>query len=152
MLASTSMALGHADKPTVRSCTTPLSLDTEPKRASLGRSVVLDIDLAAAPPPPATGGGLDAARKAWLPPRLGSAGWELNAAGRPGPRMADLSSVLDPTRLAENSVRLNIKLMRWRALPDLDVELLSRTKCLLLGAGAIVALFARRRHRGGELP
>lgn len=43
--------------------------------------------------------------------------------------------MLDPARLAENSVRLNIKLMRWRALPELDVELLAETKCLLLGAG-----------------
>lgn len=49
--------------------------------------------------------------------------------------MSDLSSVLDPARLAENSVRLNIKLMRWRALPELDVDLLAETKCLLLGAG-----------------
>lgn len=101
---------------------------------------MLDIDLSAAPPVSPDGshaaaGGLDAARAAWLPARVGSIGWEPNAAGRPGPRMSDLSSVLDPARLAENSVRLNIKLMRWRALPELDVELLARTKCLLLGAG-----------------
>ncbi|CAN0253772.1 unnamed protein product [Ectocarpus sp. 12 AP-2014] len=103
----------------------------------LGRSVVLDIDLSAAPS--ASGGPGEAAaaalKAAWLPARVGSLGWEPNAAGRPGPRMSDLSSVLDPARLAENSVRLNIKLMRWRALPELDVELLAETKCLLLGAG-----------------
>ncbi|CAM9740786.1 unnamed protein product, partial [Hapterophycus canaliculatus] len=105
---------------------------------SLDRSVVLDIDLSAAPSTAASaeeGGGLEAARAAWLPARVGSFGWEPNAGGRPGPRMSDLSSVLDPARLAENSVRLNIKLMRWRALPELDVELLAETKCLLLGAG-----------------
>lgn len=102
-------------------------------RSSLDRSVILEIDLSGAP---STENGLDAAKEAWLPAsRVGSLGWEPNAGGRPGPRMSDLSSVLDPSRLAENSVRLNIKLMRWRALPELDVELLARTKCLLLGAG-----------------
>lgn len=95
---------------------------------------MLDIDLSAAPSPSAEGG-LEAAKAAWLPTRVGALGWEPNAAGRPGPRMSDLGSVLDPARLAENSVRLNIKLMRWRALPALDVELLAQTKCLLLGAG-----------------
>ncbi|CAN0302015.1 unnamed protein product, partial [Ectocarpus sp. 8 AP-2014] len=92
----------------------------------LGRSVVLDIDLSAAPSASGGPGEASAAavKAAWLPARVGSLGWEPNAAGRPGPRMSDLSSVLDPARLAENSVRLNIKLMRWRALPELDVELL----------------------------
>lgn len=94
--------------------------------------MIIDIDLSGAP---STEDGLEAAKEAWLPARVGSLGWEPNAGGRPGPRMSNLSSVLDPSRLAENSVRLNIKLMRWRALPELDVELLARTKCLLLGAG-----------------
>ncbi|CBJ30234.1 Autophagy-related protein 7 [Ectocarpus siliculosus] len=110
----------------------------------LGRSVVLDIDLSAAPS--VSGGPGEAAaavKAAWLPARVGSLGWEPNAAGRPGPRMSDLSSVLDPARLAENSVRLNIKLMRWRALPELDVELLAETKCLLLGAGTLGCAVAR---------
>ena len=101
-------------------------------RLNLDRSMILDVDMSGAP---STEHGLEAAEQAWLPARVGALGWEPNAGGRPGPRMADLSSVLDPSRLAENSVRLNIKLMRWRALPELDVELLARTKCLLLGAG-----------------
>lgn len=96
--------------------------------------MLVDIDLSAAPS--TQNGCREAARAAWLSPRVGFTGWEPNAAGRPGPRMSDLSAVLNPSRLAENSVRLNIKLMRWRQLPDLDVELLAQTKCLLLGAGA----------------
>ncbi|CAM9390652.1 unnamed protein product [Laminaria digitata] len=110
-------------------------------RSSLDRSVILEIDLSGAP---STENGLDAAKEAWLPAsRVGSLGWEPNAGGRPGPRMSNLSSVLDPSRLAENSVRLNIKLMRWRALPELDVDLLARTKCLLLGAGTLGCAVAR---------
>ncbi len=42
----------------------------------------------------------------------------------------------DPTRLAETSVNLNVNLMRWRALPELDVDMLSTSKFLLIGAGA----------------
>lgn len=111
---------------------------------------MLDIDLSAAPSASAEGG-LEAAKAAWLPARVGFSGWEPNAAGRPGPRMSDLSSVLDPARLAENSVRLNIKLMRWRALPELDVELLAQTKCLLLGAGEWVALDEDGTQRFGSV-
>lgn len=100
--------------------------------ANLDRSLVLDVDLSAAH---STKDNLAAAEATWLPDRIGSLGWEPNADGRAGPRMADLSSILNPSRLAENSVRLNIKLMRWRALPELDVDMLTETKCLLLGAG-----------------
>jgi ubiquitin-like modifier-activating enzyme ATG7 len=42
---------------------------------------------------------------------------------------------MDPKRLAEASVDLNLKLMRWRLLPALNTERLFSTKCLLLGAG-----------------
>ncbi|CAM9183473.1 unnamed protein product [Discosporangium mesarthrocarpum] len=79
----------------------------------------------------------------WLPARVGSLGWEPNTKGKPGPRRAHLSSLMNPRRLAQNSVRLNIKLMRWRALPELDVGLLERTKCLLLGAGTLGCAVAR---------
>ena len=43
---------------------------------------------------------------------------------------------MDPRRLAESAVDLNLRLMRWRAAPDLDTGRLARTRCLLLGAGA----------------
>jgi ubiquitin-like modifier-activating enzyme ATG7 len=35
--------------------------------------------------------------------------------------------------LAEQSVDLNLKLMRWRLLPALDLPKLTATKCLLVG-------------------
>ena len=63
-------------------------------------------------------------------------GWELNAKQKLGPRMADLGSAMDPARLAESAADLNIRLMKWRAAPSLDIDRLSATRCLLLGAGA----------------
>ena len=64
-------------------------------------------------------------------------GWEPNAKGKLQPRLIDLSAIMDPKKLIESSVDLNVRLMRWRMLPSLDVEKISRTKCLLLGAGTL---------------
>lgn len=46
-------------------------------------------------------------------------------------------------RLAESSVDLNLKLMRWRLVPSLDLEKVVNTKCLLLGAGTLGCNVAR---------
>ena len=40
-------------------------------------------------------------------------------------------------RLADQAVDLNLKLMRWRILPALDLEKVASMKCLLLGAGTL---------------
>lgn len=47
------------------------------------------------------------------------------------------------SRLADQAVDLNLKLMRWRILPDLDLEKISQTRCLLLGAGTLGCYIAR---------
>lgn len=70
-------------------------------------------------------------------------GWEANARGKMGPRTMELGGILDPIRLAETSVDLNLKLMRWRQLPALDLDLLAQTRCLLLGAGTLGCYTAR---------
>ena len=83
------------------------------------------------------------AADAGAPPPGPAVGWELNAKGRAGPRCADLGASMDPTRLATQAVDLNLKLMRWRLLPELDADALASTRCLLLGAGTLGCAVAR---------
>nr|CAG8504393.1 2187_t:CDS:10 [Entrophospora candida] len=66
-----------------------------------------------------------------------SVGWEKNPQGKLGHRIADLAPLMDPERLADTSVDLNLKLMRWRIVPDLQLEKIRDTKCLLLGSGTL---------------
>ncbi|GJE98792.1 E1-like protein-activating enzyme [Phanerochaete sordida] len=75
--------------------------------------------------------------------RPSAVGWEKNPQGKLAPRMADLAPTMDPKRLAEQAVDLNLKLMRWRILPELDLERVSNTRCLLLGAGTLGCYVAR---------
>ncbi|PON73810.1 Ubiquitin-like modifier-activating enzyme Atg [Trema orientale] len=69
-------------------------------------------------------------------------GWELNK-GKNVPRCISLAKSMDPTRLAISAADLNLKLMRWRALPSLNLNILSELKCLLLGAGTLGCQVAR---------
>ncbi|KAJ7512741.1 hypothetical protein B0H11DRAFT_1947177 [Mycena galericulata] len=75
--------------------------------------------------------------------RPSAVGWEKNPQGKLAPRMADLAPMMDPVRLADQAVDLNLKLMRWRILPALDLEKISSTRCLLLGAGTLGCYVAR---------
>jgi len=47
---------------------------------------------------------------------------------KPGPRVADLSSVLSSEILMAQAVDLNLRLMKWRMWTDLDLEKLKRTR------------------------
>ena len=46
-------------------------------------------------------------------------------------------------RLAEQAVDLNLKFMRWRILPALDLDKNAAARCLLLGSGTLGCDVAR---------
>ncbi|PYH84944.1 E1-like protein-activating [Aspergillus uvarum CBS 121591] len=70
-------------------------------------------------------------------------GWERNPSGRLTGRLVDLTEYMDPKKLADQSVDLNLKLMKWRISPNLNLEKTKATKCLLLGAGTLGSYVAR---------
>uniref|UniRef100_A0A7S4RRR7 Autophagy-related protein 7 n=1 Tax=Ditylum brightwellii TaxID=49249 RepID=A0A7S4RRR7_9STRA len=70
-------------------------------------------------------------------------GWELNARSKPGPRFLNLTPLLSPTHLAVQAMDLNLRLMKWRMIPSLNLDKLSSTKTLLLGAGTLGCAVAR---------
>jgi ubiquitin-like modifier-activating enzyme ATG7 len=70
-------------------------------------------------------------------------GWERNSNGKLAPRLTNLAQYMDPQLLADQSVDLNLKLMKWRIAPDLNLEIIKETKCLLLGAGTLGTFVSR---------
>ena len=58
-------------------------------------------------------------------------------------KKVELKALMDPNALAEQAVSLNLKLMKWRQAPELDLEKLTQTSCLLLGAGSLGCQVAR---------
>ncbi len=50
---------------------------------------------------------------------------------------------MNPINLAETAVGLNLKLMKWRLAPEINLEILENTRCLLLGAGTLGCNVAR---------
>jgi len=72
-------------------------------------------------------------------------GWEPSdpKTGAVKPRTVSLASSMDPKKLMENAVDLNLKLMRWRMFTELDLPRIAQTKCLLLGSGTLGCNVAR---------
>lgn len=104
-------------------------------RRDAARSVIFQME---SPPPPSTGEETPAASS--LPKVVG---WERNAAGKLAGRTADLTEYMDPRRLADSSVDLNLKLMKWRISPNLNLDRIKETRCLLLGAGTLGSYVSR---------
>lgn len=70
-------------------------------------------------------------------------GWERNSLGKTTAKVTSLAQYMDPTQLADQAVDLNLKLMKWRIAPDLNLHKIKETKCLLLGAGTLGSYVSR---------
>lgn len=70
-------------------------------------------------------------------------GWERNSNGKLGPKLADLGSLINPTELARQASELNLKLMKWRIAPQLDLDVIKNQRILLLGAGTLGSYVSR---------
>jgi len=97
-------------------------------KSALDRSMVIHVRL-----------NLDSnyAVKSEIPVCPSITGWEKDESQQLAPKRVDLSSLLDPKKLAEDAVSLNLRLMKWRLLPRLDLDRISGTRCLLLGCGTL---------------
>lgn len=78
-----------------------------------------------------------------IPQMPKATGWERNGKGNLGPKVTNLSQYMDPLKLAAQSVDLNLKLMKWRIAPELNLDKIKETKCLLLGAGTLGTFVSR---------
>ena len=67
-------------------------------------------------------------------------GWKLN---KKKPFFVDLSSTMDPLSLFSSASYLNLKLMKWRMSPQLDIEKIRSQKALLIGCGTLGCNVAR---------
>lgn len=74
---------------------------------------------------------------------IGSTGWEKNEKNQAKPFVVNMSESMNSEKLAESAVSLNLKLMKWRIAPNVDLDVIKNTKCLLLGSGTLGCNVAR---------
>ncbi|TKA83714.1 hypothetical protein B0A55_00308 [Friedmanniomyces simplex] len=81
------------------------------------------------------------------PPRIPDlpkvTGWERDERNKLISRTVDLAAYMDPTKLADQAVDLNLKLIKWRISPSINLDTIKHTSCLLLGAGTLGSYVAR---------
>jgi ubiquitin-like modifier-activating enzyme ATG7 len=70
-------------------------------------------------------------------------GWERNENNKLTSRTVDLSEYMDERKLADQAVDLNLKLIKWRIAPTIDLDVIKDCKCLLLGAGTLGSYVSR---------
>ncbi|KAH7255515.1 uncharacterized protein BKA55DRAFT_725791 [Fusarium redolens] len=64
-------------------------------------------------------------------------GWVRASNGKIQAQRINVGEYVDPLRLADDAVDMNLKLMKWRVAPNLKLDPIKNTKCLLLGAGTL---------------
>ena len=112
--------------------------DTHARRDD-AKSIILPLELA--DPDPATSSVQTLQVNASDLPKI--TGWERNSAGKVVSKVANLGEHMDPQRLADQAVDLNLKLIKWRIAPTLNLDKIKGTRCLLLGAGTLGSYVAR---------
>jgi len=70
-------------------------------------------------------------------------GWERDARDQLTYRQVDLKPMFDPLAIMEQSVDLNLKLIRWRQAPDIRLERFTSLRVLMLGSGTLGCNIAR---------
>jgi ubiquitin-like modifier-activating enzyme ATG7 len=68
---------------------------------------------------------------------IGTIGWKKNEKQQLAPRIVDMSESMNSEKVAESAVSLNLKLMKWRIAPNVNLEIVKQTKCLSLGSGTL---------------
>jgi ubiquitin-like modifier-activating enzyme ATG7 len=91
-------------------------------------------------PPPGIEGDAGRPRTPQMPKVTG---WERSEAGKLSSRTIDLSEYMDERKLADQAVDLNLKLIKWRIAPSIDLDVIKNCKCLLLGAGTLGSYVSR---------
>ncbi|RMD40203.1 hypothetical protein DV735_g4921, partial [Chaetothyriales sp. CBS 134920] len=95
-----------------------------PSRGEAARSIILDMEVR-------------------QQPKKRVVGWERDNHNRLASRHVNLTEYMDPLKLADSAVDLNLKLMKWRIALGLDLKAIQKTKCLLLGAGTLGSYVSR---------
>ena len=75
--------------------------------------------------------------------KVEATGWEKDPRGKVAARTISLADSMDPVHLTQTAVGLNLKLMRWRIMPSLDLERIASMKCLIVGSGTLGCNVAR---------
>lgn len=70
-------------------------------------------------------------------------GWEKDLTGQLAPITVDLAPLMDPKRLAAEAADLNLRLIKWRLSPQLDLQVFRSSRALLFGAGTLGCNVAR---------
>jgi ubiquitin-like modifier-activating enzyme ATG7 len=111
-------------------------------RRDQANSLIMQVQTESSPEAPADAS-IEGSTRPRTPKLPKVSGWERNDAGKLVSRSVDLSEYMDERKLADQAVDLNLKLIKWRIAPSVDLDVIKNCKCLLLGAGTLGSYVSR---------